>query len=81
MALWFLGTQLLIKASLQVLRANFFSDLLGESIPVSKNLGEELISGTLLTNGVVHMQAQKVGTVSYASSMLQFQGSTLFSPK
>lgn len=37
------------------------SMLTGESIPVSKGVGDTLIGGTLNKNGILHMQAQQVG--------------------
>jgi P-type Cu+ transporter len=47
------------------------SMLTGEPLPVSKNLGDQLIGATLNTNGALTMQAEKVGSQTMLSSIVQ----------
>lgn len=43
----------------------------GESIPVLKNVGDELIGGTILIEGTVQMQAEKVGKETMLSQIIE----------
>src|SRR5262249_53678374 len=45
------------------------SALTGESVPVGKEVGDELFSGTLLTRGKVYMQVTRIGAASAAGNL------------
>jgi P-type Cu+ transporter len=47
------------------------SMITGEPLPVSKNLGDQLIGATLNTNGALTMHAEKVGSQTMLSSIVQ----------
>lgn len=50
------------------------SVITGESVPVEKNIGDKLISGTVLTSGYVEMRAESVGentTVARIAAMVE----------
>ncbi len=47
------------------------SMLTGEPLPVSKKIGDQLIGATLNTNGALTMEAEKVGSQTMLSSIVQ----------
>lgn len=47
------------------------SMLTGEPLPISKSVGDKLIGATLNTNGALTMQAEKVGSQTMLSSIVQ----------
>lgn len=47
------------------------SMLTGEPLPISKSVGDKLIGATLNTNGALTMQAQKIGSETMLSSIVQ----------
>lgn len=48
------------------------SMLTGESIPVEKGVGDELIGGSINQNGLVHLQVTKVGEDTTLAKIIQF---------
>ena len=47
------------------------SSITGESIPVEKNVGDEVISGTINENGYIKMKATKVGAETTLSKIVK----------
>lgn len=47
------------------------SMLTGEPLPISKSIGDQLIGATLNTNGALTMEAEKVGSQTMLSSIIQ----------
>ena len=47
------------------------SFLTGEYVPVDKNVGEQLSSGTICTSGAIHLKAEKVGKDTYLHSIIE----------
>lgn len=47
------------------------SSITGESIPVEKNIGDEVISGTINENGYIKMKATKVGNETTLSKIVK----------